>query len=117
MRRDLLVGEECVRDAEEGEIRRRFAGRIRFHDRPGRAALHRLLDKFVSIEIFSAQRDEEVARLGRARVGTQVGDELSAPTILSDGPGELRNLVDRERAHARSTGILPVGQPGVSPGE
>ncbi len=91
---NLLIGNERVRDPEDREIRRQFSGPFRFHDRAGGAALHRLGDKFVTVEIIAAQGHEEIARLDRSRVGTQVGDEAIAVALLESGSGELRHLVN-----------------------
>ena len=65
MRRDLLVGSERVRNPEEGEIGRCFAAPFLLHDRARGAAQEGIIDEFVAVEIFAAERDEKVARLHR----------------------------------------------------
>ena len=101
MGRDLLVGAKRVGDAEEREIRRRFAGPGFLDDRADRAAVSRLADEFVAVEIFATEGNEEIARAGRAGVGADVGDETAAVAVLANGFGELRELIEGERIMAR----------------
>ena len=48
---------------------------------PDRAALARLLDKAVAVEIFTAQRDKKIARIQGSRVGAHPRNDLGRITL------------------------------------
>jgi hypothetical protein len=65
--------------------------RSRFHDSGARATGEGLGKVAVAVEVFTAERDEEVARLQRARVGGNAGE---GPSLRRAGIAKLdvRNL-------------------------
>ncbi len=75
LQRLLRVRHDDLRDA------RRL---LRIDDRASSAGLHRSLDERVAVEVRAVQRDEQLARAERARVGGHAGvravgsDELAA---------------------------------------
>ena len=101
MRRDLLVGSERIRNPEEGESGGCFAAPFSLHDRADGTAQEGIINEFVAVEIFAAERDEKVTRLHRPGVGTQVGDDAFGRDVLPDGTGEMRDLFNRERVHGQ----------------
>ena len=82
--REILVRLQRVACANKREILRNFPVPIRVNDRASRTACCDGFDEIVSIEIFTAQRDEQFAGLNRSRIGA----DLSTTTAPSPDESE-----------------------------
>ena len=90
---DLLVGDEGIGHAQKRKIGRWLAAPFLFHDRAGSATLFRLLDKFVPVEIVTAQGHKKIARLQSARIRAETVHQTAPLRVLQDSPGKLRDLI------------------------
>jgi hypothetical protein len=69
-----LVGLQRVGRPQKCEIVRNISIPVRVNDRACAARFCKLFDKIVSVEIFSAQCDEQFTRFNRTRVGANLVD-------------------------------------------
>ena len=92
VRGQRLITDQGVGDADQGEAGRRRALPILLDHGPGRAALDRLLDKLVAVEVVAAQRDEQIARLKRARVRADPRDRCLRIPGGERSAGKFRDL-------------------------
>src|SRR5207244_13523243 len=101
VRRELLVRLQSVLRLDQGEIIGNFSVPSGLNDCPSCATFCGGFNEIASIEIFTAQCDEQFAGLKRARISADLLNDNHTVYGRKTTAGKLRNLRERKTNHCK----------------